>query len=325
MRIDSTTAKGYLEITPEGLFQLGHSKDHRPDLPQVKINLSVLDPLGLPLTTTVVAGQRADDPLYLPEIKRVQQSLGRSGVTYIGDCKMAAKQTRAAVAASSDYYLCPLTKVQVSQEDWGQLLAVVRNRQQPLTSVYRSSDPSAEPEKIATGYESSLALRATVDGRTLEWRERRLVVRSLKLAKGQEEALRRRVEQALEAILGLNERRQGKKRWSQEAKLDATVQRLVVRYRVRELIQWQISSQVSERVVRGYRDRPRRVVQERVAQVSAQVDEAVLAQAIERLGWRVYASNQPAEQLSLEQAVLAYRAEYLVNAASGASKANPCR
>ena len=78
VRIDSTTAKGYLEITPEGLFQLGHSKDHRPDLPQVKINLSVLDPLGLPLTTTVVAGQRADDPLYLPEIKRVQQSLGRS-------------------------------------------------------------------------------------------------------------------------------------------------------------------------------------------------------------------------------------------------------
>ena len=158
-------------------------------------------------------------------------------MTYIGDCKMAAKQTRAAVAASGDYYLCPLTKVQVSQEDWGQLLAVIRNGQQPLTSVYRSSDPSAEPEKIAEGYESSLALTATVEGRTLEWRERRLVVRSLKLAKGQEEALRRRVEQALEAILGLNERRQGKKCWSQEAKLDATVQRLVVRYRVRELIQ----------------------------------------------------------------------------------------
>ena len=55
-------------VTPEGLFQLGHSKDHRPDLPQVKIAMAVLDPLGLPLTTTVVAGQTADDPLYLPEI-----------------------------------------------------------------------------------------------------------------------------------------------------------------------------------------------------------------------------------------------------------------
>ncbi len=322
VRIDSTTAKGYVEITPEGLFQLGHSKDRRPDLPQVKINLSVLDPLGLPLTTTVVAGQRADDPL--PEIKRVQQSLGRSGVTYIGDCKMAALQTRTFIVASGDYYLCPLTDVQVSEDDWEQLLAPVGNGGQELTSIYRPADSTtAEPEKIAAGYETTLAPAATVEDQTIEWSERRLVVRSLKLAKRQEQALRQRVEQALEAIAGLNERRQGKKRWSEEAELDAAVKRLVTRHRVKELIQWQISSQLSERVVRGYRDRPRRVVQERTAKVSAQVDEAALAQAIERLGWRVYASNQPAEQLSLEQAVLAYRAEYLVERGFGRLKGKP--
>ena len=71
VRVDTTTAGAY--VTPEGLFQLGHSKDHRPDLPQVKIAMAVLDPLGLPLTTTVVAGQTADDPLYLPEIAKVRQ------------------------------------------------------------------------------------------------------------------------------------------------------------------------------------------------------------------------------------------------------------
>ena len=54
VRVDTTTAAAY--VTPEGRFQLGHSKDHRPDLPQIKIAMAVLDPLGLPLTTTVVAG-----------------------------------------------------------------------------------------------------------------------------------------------------------------------------------------------------------------------------------------------------------------------------
>lgn len=63
VRLDSTTANGYQAVTPEGLFQFGHSKDHRPDLPQVKVMLSPLDPLGLPLATAVVPGQRADDPL----------------------------------------------------------------------------------------------------------------------------------------------------------------------------------------------------------------------------------------------------------------------
>jgi transposase len=71
VRVDTTTAAAY--VTPAGLFQLGHSKDHRPDLPQVKIAMAVLDPLGVPLTLTVVAGNTADDPLYLPEIAKVRQ------------------------------------------------------------------------------------------------------------------------------------------------------------------------------------------------------------------------------------------------------------
>jgi len=33
VRVDSTTASGYWTVTEEGLFQFGHSKDHRPDLP----------------------------------------------------------------------------------------------------------------------------------------------------------------------------------------------------------------------------------------------------------------------------------------------------
>jgi transposase len=86
VRIDTTTAAAF--ITPAGMFQLGYSKDQRPDLLQLKISLSVLDPLGLPLTTTVVAGNCADDPLYLPEIRKVRQSVGLSGLTYIGDCKL---------------------------------------------------------------------------------------------------------------------------------------------------------------------------------------------------------------------------------------------
>ena len=38
VRVDSTTASGYWTVTEEGLFQLGESHDHRPDLPQRKRN-----------------------------------------------------------------------------------------------------------------------------------------------------------------------------------------------------------------------------------------------------------------------------------------------
>jgi len=122
VRLDSTTASGYWEVTDDGLFQLGHSKDHRPDLPQVKVMLGVLDPLGLPVATDVLSGERADDPLYRPAIERVRTSLGQVGLLYVGDSKLGALGTRAAVAAAADFYLCPLSAVQLRTEDLAQAL-----------------------------------------------------------------------------------------------------------------------------------------------------------------------------------------------------------
>jgi transposase len=46
VRVDPTTAAA--SVTPEGRFPLGHSKAHRPDLPQGKSAMAVLDPLGWP-------------------------------------------------------------------------------------------------------------------------------------------------------------------------------------------------------------------------------------------------------------------------------------
>ena len=103
VRVDSTTAKGYVEVTEEGLFQFGHSKDHRPDRPPVKLNLSTLDPLGLPLSTTVVSAERADDPLYVPAIGKVPRTLKQAGMTYIGDGKRAALATRTYRVARGDH------------------------------------------------------------------------------------------------------------------------------------------------------------------------------------------------------------------------------
>src|SRR5258707_13653462 len=75
--------------------------------------LSALDPLGLPVATQVVSGERADDPLYIPAIEQVSASLHEHGLLYVGDCKMAALETRAFLQAQQDYYLCPLATNQM--------------------------------------------------------------------------------------------------------------------------------------------------------------------------------------------------------------------
>ena len=52
-------------------------------------------------------------------------------------------------------------------------------------------------------------------------------------------------------------------------------------------------------------------------QVTVSLDQGAVAAAVRQLGWRVYVTTQPCEQLSLQEAVLAYRNEYLVERAMG--------
>ena len=75
--------------------------------------------------------------------------------------------------------------------------------------------------------------------------------------------------------------------------------------------------------MRAYRGQPARVEADRQATGEVRVDEVALEAAVRRLGWRVYGTNQPWEQLSLEQAVLAYRSEYLVERSLGRLKGRP--
>ncbi len=58
VRLDTTNGSGYRQVTEDGLFQFGHSKDHRPDLPQFKVMLVTLDPLGLAVGHSAPAANR---------------------------------------------------------------------------------------------------------------------------------------------------------------------------------------------------------------------------------------------------------------------------
>jgi transposase len=319
IHVDSTTASTYASVSEGGLFQFGHSKDYRPDLPQVKVMQAVLDPLGMPVATDVVSGERADDPLYVPCIERVQQSLGRSGLLFVGDCKMAAHATRAFIALAGDYYLCPLPQVQLDEGELDAALKSVWSGEQALTSVFRDSE-RGEATLIAQGYEYEVAMSEAAEGQSREWTERRLVVRSVRHAEAAEAALRARVAKAKAQVEALNRRGRGRRRFEEIATLREAVNEIVQRHRVEDFLWLRYDHYTTTRSVRAYRGRPAYEKQEGDATVEVRVDEEALASAVSRLGWRMYSTNQPAQQLSLEQAVLAYRSEYLVERSLSSSR-----
>jgi transposase len=64
--------------------------------------------------------------------------------------------------------------------------------------------------------------------------------------------------------------------------------------------------------VRRYGQRPATVRVERDSRVTAVVAQEAVATAVQQLGWRVSATNQGADRLTLAQAVLASRSAYLI-------------
>lgn len=310
-RVDSTTAKSYrASVTDDGLFQFGHSKDHRPDLPQLKINQSALDPLGIPLTTTIVSGEKADDPLYIPEITKVQKIINALGVLFVGDCKMASIDTRAYVARSSDYYLCPLSAVQMPASTLAKLLIPVWSNQQKLVDVYRpKAETGGDQDKIAEGFSYTATLQAENDGGIFEWDEQRLVVRSLKHAAKQEKKLTADVDRVQAAIAKLNKTGRGIKRLGQK-ELEAAVDAILKKYNVRGLLKIEYTETVKETQIPAKGKREAYILVDRTPSVHTEIDAIAWENAVRHLGWRVFVCND--KELTLSDAVLAYRQEYLI-------------
>ena len=342
VRLDTTTAWGERPVTAEGLFQFGVSKDHRPDLPQLKIALATLDPLGMPLVTAVLPGQRADDPLYLPLVEGVRRSLDQRGLLYVGDCKMASLGTRAGIHAGQDFYLCPLPETQLPPAELERYLTPVWKGEQALTTLSPETIPAPRPleaphalaapeappeaaslEARAEGFELHVRQTAEVAGEVYTWHERRLVVRNLVRAGAATAALERRLAAAEAALGALNARGRGKRRFASLAAGEKAAAKVLQRYQVHGLLQVTWSEQVEAQEVRAYRGRAAQVRITRDYRLQVRVDEAAVTRTKRLLGWRVYATQAPPEQLDLAHAVRAYANQYRIERSFERLKGQP--
>jgi len=310
VRLDSTTSYGYHTPTEDGLMQLGHSKDHRPDLAQFKLMAGGIEPSGHLVACDALPGQCADDPLYLPLIARIRQTLGRSGLLYTGDCKMAALATRADIAAHGDYYLTPLPLTGETRTEFDAWVGAVVE-QGDLDSVELLWDGE---RLLGAGYEFQRELRAEVDGKTVNWTERVQVIRSRDLARQQAVQLEERLTKAEAVLRALTpEPGRGKRQYHDEGALETTIAEVVARHRVDGLLKltWERQEKQVTRYVgrgRGGPQRPQRTeITVRYVVTAVARDEEAIAKQRHRLGWRILVTNMSVERMTLTQAVIHYR------------------
>jgi len=220
--------------------------------------------------------------------------------------------------------LCPLSAKQMPEADLARVLEPVWSgalepRALRLPTADGARDETEAP--VALGFEYTVEANASDhSGQPRTWQERRLVVRSLALAARQEQSLRQRVARAVTEINALDERKQGKPRVLDETAASQAAAAIMAKHRVEGLVHVTVTTDVHEHVKRRYGTRPATTVRSERVRVHAASEEGPLAAAVQRLGWRVYATNHTAEELSLAQGVAAYRSEYLIEQGFGRLK-----
>jgi transposase len=319
IRCDATTVSGYHEAVAGGVFQYGNSKDD-PNRAQIKIMTGSLDPLGMPIATDVVAGNRADDQLYGPIIARMNRMLKKTGLLYVGDCKLGSWENRLDIKVLEGHYLCPLPNTGETAKNLpGWIEKGVALYERDELTVFAVKNAKGEEEVKVKGYEI-VREHAAVKGDTeIRWEERVLIGNSPMHANVQENGLEKRMRNAQEKILALTpERGRGRRQITEEADLIAAADGILKKHKVEGLVTYEYIKEVEreEKYIgrgRGSSNREKRVL-ERIRYVITKVDrdgERVNA-LVKRFGWKVFVTDVPAQTLSFVEAMKCYRKEYRV-------------
>jgi transposase len=187
-----------------------------------------------------------------------------------------------------------------------------------LQAVYVEND-KGEHKLLAEGYEFERAVKAEIGGEVKEWTERVLVVRSESYRRVMREGLESRLQRATEELLALTPTPgRGKRQVQDETELVEAAEAILKAHAVEGLLRYPFERQEKRRTKylgrgRGGPERPtQEIVTVRYQMTVITRQEEAFAALQKTLGWRVYVTNAPVEQLTLEQAVLTYRDEWLI-------------
>jgi transposase len=292
VRLDSTTSYGFHAVADGGLMQRGQSKDHRPDLPQLKLMAAAAEPTGLILATEIYPGNTNDDPLYLPLIARLREVLGRRGLLYCGDCKMAALETRADLQGHGDFYLVPLPLSSGNEALLEQAVTAAIEGDQVCELIWDGR------RLLGAGYEFLRRVQAGGDAEDPSWVERIQVVRSRELAEGHARTLELNLTKAEAVAVRLTPPRgRGRRLFRDEASLRQAIARVWEQFGVTGLL---------EAEVRRDLDAARQGVDRWEVTAVWRLPEAIAVWHA-RQGWRLYATNLSAERMDLGVCVRSYR------------------
>jgi transposase len=176
----------------------GHSKDHRPDLKQLVLILTVTADGAVPLTHRLAAGNTNDDQTHIDTWDQLRALTGRTDFLYVADSKLCTREQMTHIDKAGGRFVTVLPRTR--RED-GQLRDWMITAIPAFTeAARRPGKRHGDPDQV---YRVAPAPFCSSEGHRIVW------VHSSTKQQRDETARHQRIQRTLTALTELNERLAG--------------------------------------------------------------------------------------------------------------------
>jgi transposase len=183
---------------PTAQAALGHSKDHRPDLKQFVLTLTVSADGAVPLAHRLLDGNTTDDQTHIATWDGLVALAGRSDFLYVADSKLATREQMAHIHSRGGRFLSVLPR---SRAEDGQIREWAQTHAFDWTeAARRPGKRKHDPDRV---YWTVPAPIPSSEGHRIVW------VRSSQKTECDAEARRARIEQGMLALESVQARLAG--------------------------------------------------------------------------------------------------------------------
>jgi transposase len=185
-----TVAGRYPGWNAKELLTYGKNKDHRPDLKQLVLGLSVTADGAVPIAHQIYDGSQTDDRLHPANHKALQKLLQRVDFIYVADCKLATEENLRKISAWHGLFVSVMPRTWKADEQFRQRVRRGEIQWKHILSRKNNRKPDSKLDRyyVAQGdYKTSHGYR-------LHW------IRSTQKAEQDVETRTRRMQRALEEL-----------------------------------------------------------------------------------------------------------------------------
>ena len=193
MHHDTTTVTfsgKYPGWSVQELLTHGKNKDHRPDLKQLVLGLSVTADGAVPISHRIYSGNQTDDRLHPANHKALQKLLQRIDFIYVADCKLATEENLQKISTWHGLFVSVMPRTWSEDQQFRDKVMRKEIRWKHILSRKNNRKPDSRTDRyyVAEGdYETSHGYR-------LHW------IRSTQKAEQDAATRSRQIERALDEL-----------------------------------------------------------------------------------------------------------------------------